>query len=160
MSLILFIVLAITSVDYDDVIFAMMVLFSFQELLDSDSHLYKKEAQDLVRERYETLYAGLGIQPPELPCYARYYTTIDILKLAKNRYEEDFAKWMKSNHEPIDFVWRLATEKEIVLMDGGGFDAPEMSIRVSLANLFKADYDKIGHGISELLEEYHKEWEK
>ena len=44
-------------------------------------------------------------------------------------------------------------------MDGGGFDAPEMSVRVSLANLFKADYDKIGKGISDLLEEYRKEWE-
>jgi len=33
-----------------------------------------------------------------------------------------------------------------------------MSIRVSLANLNKADYDKIGHAVSELLEKYVKEW--
>ncbi|MCF8144030.1 MAG: bifunctional aspartate transaminase/aspartate 4-decarboxylase [Deltaproteobacteria bacterium] len=137
----------------------MMALFSFQELLDSDSHLYRKEAQDLVRERFETLYAGLGAPAPELPCYARYYTTIDIPKLARERHGEAFAKWLETSHEPIDFVWRLAQEKEIVLMDGGGFDAPEMSIRVSLANLFKDEYDKIGKGISELLEDYRKEWE-
>jgi len=137
----------------------MMVLFSFQELLDSDSHLYKKEAQDLVRERFETLYAGLGASAPELPCYARYYTTIDIPKLARKRHGEEFAKWLQSAHEPIDFVWRLAQEKGIVLMDGGGFDAPEMSVRVSLANLFKDDYGKIGKGISALLEDYQKEWE-
>ncbi len=136
----------------------MMVLFSFQELLDSDSHLYKKEAQDLVRERYETLYASLGVEPHDLPCYARYYTTIDIRKLARQRHGEEFGKWMETTHEPIDFVWRLAEEKGIVLMDGGGFDAPEMSVRVSLANLFKDDYDKIGKGISALLEEYNKEW--
>jgi len=72
----------------------MMVLFSFQELLDSDSHLYKKEAQDLVRKRFETLYAGLGVEPPALPCYARYYTTIDIRKLARERHGEEFGKWM------------------------------------------------------------------
>lgn len=137
----------------------MMVLFSFQELLDSDSHLYKKEAQDLVKERYDTLYAGLGVEPPEMPCYAHYYTTIDIRKLARKRYGEEFGKWLESTHEPIDFVWRLAEEKGIVLMDGGGFDAPEMSVRVSLANLFKYDYDKIGRGISALLEDYKKEWE-
>ncbi len=137
----------------------MMGLFSFQELLDSDSHLYKKEAQDLVRERFETLYAGLGATAPELPCYAHYYTTIDIPKLARERHGEEFAKWLHSAHEPIDFVWRLAQEKGIVLMDGGGFDAPEMSVRVSLANLFKDDYDKIGKGISALLEDYRKEWE-
>ncbi len=137
----------------------MMVFFSFQELLDSDSHLYKKEAQDLVRERYETLYAALGVIPPELPCYARYYTTVDIRKLARERHGEEFGKWLESAHEPIDFVWRLAEEYGIVLMDGGGFDAPEMSVRVSLANLFKDDYDNIGRGISALLEEYKKEWE-
>ena len=137
----------------------MMVLFCLQELLDEDSLLYRKEVQDLVRERYETLYTALGVTPAELPCYARYYTTIDIRKLAGERYSEEFSKWMKSAHEPIDFVWRLAEEKGIVLMDGGGFDAPEMSIRVSLANLFKDDYDKIGKGISALLEEYKKEWE-
>ena len=138
----------------------MMVLFAFQELLDADSHLYKKEAQDLVRERYEALYSALGVEPPELPCYARYYTTIDIRKLARQRHGEEFGKWMESAHEPIDFVWRLAEEKGVVLMDGGGFDAPEMSVRVSLANLFKDDYAKIGRAISELLEEYRKEWEK
>ncbi len=137
----------------------MMVFFSLQELLDSGSHLYKKEAQDIVHERYETLYQALGIKVVELPCYACYYTTIDIRKLARQRHGEEFGKWMETAHEPIDFVWRLAEEKGIVLMDGGGFDAPEMSVRVSLANLFKDDYEKIGRGISELLEEYKKEWE-
>ena len=137
----------------------MMVFLSFQELLDSESHLYKKEAQDLVHERYETLYSALGAECIELPNYACYYTTIDIRKLARERYGDEFSKWMETAHEPIDFVWRLAEEKGIVLMDGGGFAAPEMSVRVSLANLFKADYDKIGHGISDLLEDYKKEWE-
>ncbi|HPJ72074.1 MAG TPA: bifunctional aspartate transaminase/aspartate 4-decarboxylase, partial [bacterium] len=137
---------------------AMMVLFSLQELLDCDSHLYKKEAQDLVHERYETLYSALGTTGTELPCYACYYTTIDIRKLARERYGEEFGVWMEKAHEPIDFVWRLAQEKGIVLMDGGGFAAPEMSVRVSLANLFKKDYEMIGKGISELLAQYQKEW--
>jgi aspartate 4-decarboxylase len=136
----------------------MMVLFAFQELLDRDSHLYRKECQDLVRERYEILYQALGAEPPEKECYAHYYTTIDIPVLARQRYGDEFARWLESAHEPIDFVWRLADEKSIVLMDGGGFDAPEMSIRVSLANLFKDDYAAIGKGVSELLEDYHKEW--
>lgn len=138
----------------------MMVFFSFQELLDSDSHLYKKEAQDLVHERYETLYSALGAECIEPPNYACYYTTIDIRRLARERYGDEFGKWMETAHEPIDFVWRLAKEKGVVLMDGGGFAAPEMSIRVSLANLFKDNYAQIGKAISELLEEYKKEWEK
>jgi aspartate 4-decarboxylase len=138
----------------------MMVMFALQELLDSDSRLYRKEMQDLIKERYETLYTALGVSAPDVSCYARYYTTIDIRKLAHDEYSKEFADWMKEAHEPIDFVWRLAKEKDIVLMDGGGFDAPEMSIRVSLANLFKDDYEKIGKGIRALLEDYYKEWQK
>lgn len=137
----------------------MMVLFSLQELLDSRSHLYRKEAQDLVHERYEALYRALGEEGAELPCYACYYTTIDIRRLAAKRHGDEFRKWLESKHEPIDFVWRLAEEKGIVLMDGGGFDAPVMSVRVSLANLFTEDYEVIGRGISDLLEEYRREWE-
>lgn len=136
----------------------MMAFFSFQELLDLDRRLYRREAQDLVRERFETLYTGLGVAPPQLPSYAHYYTTIDIRELARTRHGEEFSRWLEYTHEAIDFVWRLAEENGIVLMDGGGFDAPEMSVRVSLANLFTEDYDKIGKGISELLEEYLREW--
>ncbi len=138
----------------------MMVLFSFQELLDSDSQLYKKEMQDIIRERYEALYKSLGIEAPELPCYAMYYTTIDIPRLAEKRFGKDFAKWLRSTYEPIDFVWNLADKKGVVLMDGGGFAAPEMSVRVSLANLFKDNYAKIGKAISELLAEYFDAWKK
>jgi aspartate 4-decarboxylase len=137
----------------------MMVLFALQELMDRESHLYRKEMQDVVHERYETLYGALGTKGPELPCYACYYTTIDIIRLSRERYSDEFARWMEKDHEPIDFVWRLAEEKGIVLMDGGGFDAPEMSVRVSLANLSRDDYAEIGKGISQLLEEYHEEWE-
>ncbi|MBN2587153.1 MAG: bifunctional aspartate transaminase/aspartate 4-decarboxylase [Candidatus Fermentibacteraceae bacterium] len=137
----------------------MMVLFSLQELMDRDSHSYRREMQDLVHERYDTLYSALGAEGPELPCYACYYTTIDILKLAGDRFGVEFSAWMEKAHEPIDFVWRLAEEKGIVLMDGGGFDAPEMSVRVSLANLCNEDYTAIGKGVSDLLEEYWKEWE-
>jgi len=137
----------------------MMVFFAFQELLDADSRLYRKETRDLVRERFETLYAGLGVAPPQLPSYARYYTTIDIPKLARARHGKNFSKWLEDTHEPIDFVWRLAEEQGVVLMDGGGFDAPEMSVRVSLANLFTEEYANIGKSISALLEAYRKEWE-
>jgi len=137
----------------------MMVLFSLQELLDLESRLYRKEVQEVVKERYNILYSALGEPTVKLACYARYYTTIDIHKLALKRHGAEFAKWLKSSHEPIDFVWRLAKEKDVVLMDGGGFAAPEMSVRVSLANLNKADYDKIGHAISDLLKDYVNEWE-
>jgi aspartate 4-decarboxylase len=135
----------------------MMVLFSLFCLLDKKGE-YKRTAQDIVAKRFKTLYAAVGMPHPENPYDAHYYTTIDVLKLARTRYGEEFAGYLAENYEPIDFVWRLAKEKSIVLLDGGGFDAPNMSVRVSLANLRDNAYEKIGRGISDLLAEYHKRW--
>jgi len=42
-----------------------------------------------------------------------------------------------------------------VLLDGGGFDAPTMSVRVSLANLPDEAYEPIGRAIADLLADYH-----
>jgi aspartate 4-decarboxylase len=115
-------------------------------------------AQDIVKKRFTDLYAAVGIPAPDNEYDARYYTTIDIPALARTRYSEDFAEYLVKNFEPIDFVWRLAAEKAIVLMDGGGFDAPNMSVRVSLANLSDEAYIAIGKGISDLLKDYYDTW--
>jgi len=63
-----------------------------------------------------------------------------------------------ASFEPIDFIVRLAEERGIVLLDGGGFDAPRMSVRVSLANLPDDAYEPIGRGIADLLADYHAQW--
>ncbi len=136
-----------------------MVLFSLYCLIDKKD-LYKKEAQSIVKQRFETLYKAAGIACPKNRYDARYYTTIDVPALAQQRYGSGFAKWLVSEHEPIDFVWRLAEEKKVVLMDGGGFDAPNMSIRVSLANLPDEAYAKIGRAVSDLLSEYDQRYRR
>jgi len=135
----------------------MMVMFALHCLMDKKGG-YKKMAQDIVKKRFEALYTAVGVKAPDDEYDARYYTTIDIPKLAKTRYGADFAGYLVKSFEPIDFVWRLADEKSIVLMDGGGFDAPNMSVRVSLANLDDNAYVAIGKGISELLEDYYNTW--
>lgn len=135
----------------------MMVMFALHCLMDKKGD-YKKMAQDIVKKRFESLYSAVGVKAPDDEYDARYYTTIDIPKLAKTRYGADFADYLVKSFEPIDFVWRLADEKSIVLMDGGGFDAPNMSVRVSLANLDDSAYTAIGKGISELLEDYYNTW--
>lgn len=137
----------------------LMVLFSLYCLIDKQGE-YKKLAQDIVAKRFKTLYAALGIPHPENQYDAHYYTTIDIPTLARGRYSKEFADYLVKTYEPIDFVVKLAEEKSIILMDGGGFDAPNMSVRVSLANLPDSAYKTIGKGISDLLAEYHKRWRK
>jgi aspartate 4-decarboxylase len=135
----------------------LMVLFSLYCLVDADDK-YKEEAQSIVAHRFRTLYEAVGIPCPEHELDAHYYTTIDIPALAEQRYGKEFAEHLVRDYEPIDFVWRLADERSIVLMDGGGFDAPNMSVRVSLANLPDEAYSEIGKGISDLLAQYFAKW--
>ncbi|EKE01583.1 MAG: hypothetical protein ACD_21C00095G0004 [uncultured bacterium] len=135
----------------------MMVFFALFCLIDKQN-AYKQNAQAIIAKRYETLYTALGTSFPKNKYDAHYYTTVDVPQLAKERYGEEFANYLVQKFEPIDFVVRLAEEKSIVLMDGGGFDAPNMSVRVSLANLSDEAYAAIGKGISELLDEYYQNW--
>ena len=57
-------------------------------------------------------------------------------------------------------VFRLARETSLVVLNGGGFDGPEWSIRVSLANLKKKDYDIIGKSVRAILDSYAARWKK
>jgi aspartate 4-decarboxylase len=135
----------------------LMTLFSLHALMD-DKGEYKKLAQDIVRKRFEDLYAAIGIDCPRDPLGAHYYTIINIPELAKNRYGQEFSDYLVKTFEPIDFVMRLAELRSVVLLDGGGFDAPNMSVRVSLANLSDEAYKEIGKSISWLLEQYYNSW--
>lgn len=135
----------------------LMTLFSLYCLLDKEQS-YKKVTQYVVKHRFKTLYDNIGIPAPENKFDAHYYTTIDVPKLAEQRYGREFADYLVKNFEPIDFVVKLSEKKSVVLMDGGGFDAPNMSVRVSLANLPNNTYGDIGKGINELLQDYHNHW--
>jgi aspartate 4-decarboxylase len=131
-----------------------MALFALAGLLD-DGGERRRAARGIVRSRFERLYRGAGLEPPGDPLGTHYYATIDVPALARSRYGGAFADWLLASFEPIDFVVRLAEERGVVLLDGGGFDAPRMSVRVSLANLPDEAYAPIGEAIAGLLEEYH-----
>lgn len=134
-----------------------MTLFALDGLLDAPG-ARKSVARAVVRSRFERLYRGAGLTPPDDPLLTHYYASLDIPALARTRYGDAFAKWLLASFEPIDFVVRLAEERGIVLLDGGGFDAPKMSVRVSLANLPDEAYEPIGRGIAGLLADYHARW--
>ena len=134
-----------------------MTLFALDGLLDADQ-CRKRQARAIVRARFEQLYRGAQLVPPDDPLLTHYYASLDIPALARERYGDAFASWLVASFEPIDFVVRLAEEQGIVLLDGGGFDAPKMSVRVSLANLPDEAYEPIGRGIADLLADYHAQW--
>jgi len=134
-----------------------MTLLALDGLLDTDG-ARKRRAHAIVGARFERLYAAAGLAAPIDALLTRYYATIDIPALARARYGDALANWLVGAFPPIDFVLRLAAEHGIVLLDGGGFEAPNMSVRVSLANLPDEAYDAIGRGIVALLADYHDRW--
>ena len=48
---------------------------------------------------------------------------------------------------PLDIVFRLAEDHGIVLLNGGGFEAPDWSVRISFANLDDDVYENIGRAV-------------
>lgn len=135
-----------------------MTLFSAFSLLDKENH-YKHKMWDIIRKRLNTLWENTGFTLPEDPLRAGYYSEIDMLVWAKKFYGDDFVTYLKETYNPLDVVFRLANETSLVVLNGGGFDGPEWSVRVSLANLNDEDYITIGKGIKRILTEYAGFWE-
>ena len=66
---------------------------------------------------------------------------------------------MKENVHPLDFVFRLAEDHGIVLLNGSGFEAPDWSVRVSFANLNDHVYDDIGRAVRAVARGYRQAYE-
>lgn len=121
----------------------------------SDKHnTYKQKMQELIGSRLKALWNHAGFPLAQDPLRAGYYSEIDLLVWAKKAYGEAFVAHLKAHYNPLDLVFRLARDTSLVVLNGGGFDGPEWSIRVSLANLNESDYVKIGKAIRQLLTEY------
>ena len=134
-----------------------MAFFSLFAIVDKDDR-YKKLTNDICRRRKKLLFDGLGIEIKEDPYDAAYYTQFDLLEWANRNYNDEFAEYLQQNYKPVDILIQLAEQSSIVLLDGGGFNAPEWSIRISLANLRDELYSKIGENLLNVLETYATRW--
>ena len=136
-----------------------MLLFAGFALLDKEN-VYKKACMNLIQKRFSLLWEGMQL-PVKVDKYrAGYYCEIDIREWAQNTHGAAFVSFLEKNFEPVDIVFRLAEKSSIVLLNGGGFDGPEWSVRVSLANLNDEDYDVIGTSLLETFNEYVEAWNK
>ena len=136
-----------------------MTFFALYSLIDKrEGDNFREKMLKIIRERLETLWTSMGFELRPDVLRAGYYSEIDLLVWAERFYGKDFAEWLTLNYTPLDVVFRLATETSLVVLNGGGFDGPEWSIRVSLANLAKEKYTTIGHHIREILDSYAEKW--
>ena len=136
----------------------MMLLFSAYCLLDTDDR-FKHEVQGLIARRLDRLASGAQITLPPDPNRVGYYIELDLLSYARRTYGEGFASFLQANYEPTDILFRLAEQTGIVLLNGGGFEAPEWSVRVSLANLRDYQYEQIGKSLRAVGLQYVQEWQ-
>ncbi len=133
-----------------------MDFLALTHLICESEDPYIELANEIVNERYETFMNAIGLPSDAAEENAKYYAVIDMQELIKKHYDDKFAEWMNTNVSNLDFLNDLAKEKGVVLMYGPGFDAPEDTVRVSLANLDKEDYVELASRIYELLDEYYE----
>jgi len=136
----------------------MMSLFSLAELMDV-AKLYQKACVEIVRRRAWSLIEGLGLALSPNPFYDAYYGLIDFEFWARKNIGADAVEYLKKNVYPLDLAFRLAESHGIVLLNGGGFDAPDWSLRVSLANLNDEVYEEIGRGVRSIARGYRDAFE-
>lgn len=136
-----------------------MAMMSLTHLVCAEEDPYIRLANETVRARYTALMNSLDLPADDSAQNAQYYTLVDVLTIAANRYGADYADWLRTSRTEIDFLNDLAAKKGVVLMYGPGFSAPEGTVRISLANLNEVDYMEIARRLFELLDDYYAEYE-
>src|SRR5579864_720712 len=136
----------------------MMSLFSLCELMDVDKH-YQTVCKEIVNRRVWAMIESIGLQLSPNPNYDAYYGLIDFEFWARKNIGDQAVEYLKKHIHPLDLAFRLAEAHGIVLLNGGGFAAPDWSLRVSLANLPDEAYEDIGRGVRTVARGYRDAFE-
>jgi aspartate 4-decarboxylase len=136
----------------------MMTMFSLYELMDEEK-AYQKACMEIVHKRFHALVEGLGLKLDPNTNYNGYYGLIDFEFWARKNIGDEAVDHLKKTIHPLDLAFRLAEDHGIVLLNGGGFEAPQWSLRVSLANLADEAYADIGRGVRTIARGYRDVYE-
>ncbi|WP_054669509.1 bifunctional aspartate transaminase/aspartate 4-decarboxylase [Lentilactobacillus senioris] len=137
----------------------MMELLAANNLTVGDD-TYLDASREVVGERYNAFWNGLGVDADESEGNTKYYTLINIPTLMEKSYNKDFSDWYVKNYNYLDFSYRLVREFGAVIMDASSFGANEGYVRISLANMPTESYAKIAEYMKELLAQYYAEYQK
>jgi aspartate 4-decarboxylase len=136
----------------------MMTMFSLYELMDAKKD-YQKACMEIVHKRILALLEGMGLEVPPNANFDAYYALIDFEFWARKNIGDEAVEYLKKNIHPLDLAFQLAEAHGIVLLNGGGFEAPNWSLRVSLANLPDEAYEEIGRGVRSIARGYRERFE-
>jgi aspartate 4-decarboxylase len=136
----------------------MMSLFSLCEMMDAEKR-YQAACKEIVNRRAWAMIESMGLELSPNPNYDAYYGLIDFEFWARKNIGDDAVEYLKKRVHPLDLAFRLAEVHGIVLLNGGGFEAPDWSLRVSLANLPDEAYEDIGRGVRSIARGYRDAFE-
>jgi aspartate 4-decarboxylase len=136
----------------------MMSLFSLSEMMDGEKR-YQSACKEIVNRRVWTMIDSLGLKLSPNPNYDAYYGLVDFEFWARKNIGDEAVEYLKKHVHPLDLAFRLAEAHGIVLLNGGGFEAPDWSLRVSLANLPDEAYEDIGRGVRAIARGYRDAFE-
>ena len=128
-----------------------MAFFCAFALIDTNNN-YKSLTKEICKNRKKLLFDGLELELRNQPHDAAYYTELNLLDLAREKYDNGFAEYLEANYRPLDIIYTLANNFSIILLNGDGFASSEWSLRVSLANLNDDSYYIIGSSINQMLD--------
>lgn len=128
-----------------------MAFFCSFALIDNENN-YKNQTKEICKNRKKLLFEGLEMELRNQPHDAAYYTELNLLDLAREKYSDKFADYIEYNYRPLDIIYTLANNFSIILLNGDGFASSEWSLRVSLANLTDESYYTIGSSINQMLD--------
>jgi aspartate 4-decarboxylase len=136
----------------------MMTMFSLAEMMDTGK-AYQAACMEIVHNRFRLAVESLGLDLKAPVSYDAYYGLFDLEYWLKNNVSPEVLEYVRANVHPLDIVFRLAEEHGIVLLNGGGFAAPNWSARVSFANLNDEAYANIGRAVRAVATSYVREYE-
>jgi aspartate 4-decarboxylase len=136
----------------------MMTMFSLAEMMDAEKR-YQKACMEIVQRRGKAMIDGLELKLDPNPHFDHYYGLIDFEFWAGKNIGPEAVEYLKRNVHPLDLAFRLAETHGIVLLNGGGFEAPQWSMRVSLANLPDEAYEDIARGVRAIARGYRHAYE-
>jgi aspartate 4-decarboxylase len=136
----------------------MMSMFSLCEMMDAKKD-YQKACKEIVHRRVWSMIESMGLHLTPNANYDAYYGLIDFEFWARKNIGDEAVEYLKQHIHPLDLAFRLAEDHGIVLLNGGGFEAPNWSLRVSLANLPDEAYEDIGRGVRTVARGYRDAYE-
>jgi aspartate 4-decarboxylase len=136
----------------------MMTMFSLCEMMDAGKR-YQKACMEIVQRRGQAMIDGLELKLDPNANFDHYYALIDFEFWAGKNIGPEAVEYLKRNVHPLDLAFRLAEAHGIVLLNGGGFEAPQWSMRVSLANLPDEAYEDIARGVRAIARGYRDAYE-